>query len=194
MLRAEFTRKCSSCDAKVILMPRVIVIGGSPGSGKSTLARGLRSALQAVWVDFGRLREFHLKLDWSNQSMAEESMTFENLIWILRNYLRHGYENVIVDDLRDERLRQIPDALAEADFQIVTLIVSDEEELRRRIVARSEGWTNCDLAVEWNRAVIGRAVVTGERKIDTAGKSAEMVLVEALSALGGEGRVAAPRN
>ena len=58
---------------------RVIVIGGAPGTGKSTLARALRNLLNAPWIEFGRLREFHLKPDWSDQSEAEESMAFENL-------------------------------------------------------------------------------------------------------------------
>jgi predicted kinase len=161
-------------------MPRVIVIGGSPGSGKSTLARGLRSAFASPWVDSGCLREFHLRPDWSDQSPAEEFLTFENLIAILGNYVRHGYRNVIVDDLRDDRIRQIPDALAEIDFRIITLTVSDENELRTRIVDRNDGWQNCDAAVVWNRQVIDRPAVVRESKIDTSAKSVAAVLAEAL--------------
>jgi predicted kinase len=164
-------------------VPRVIVIGGSPGAGKSTLARGLQSELGAAWVDFGRLREFHLKPDWSNQSAAEESLTFDNLISILRNYVAHGWAYIIVDDLRDERIRQIPKALTGIDFRILTLTVQSETELRRRIVERNDGWKNCDAAIAWNHSVIIRALVEREHRIETFTKSQSQVLAEALAAL-----------
>jgi chloramphenicol 3-O-phosphotransferase len=163
--------------------PPVIVIGGAPGSGKSTLARGLRAAFPSPWVDFGRLRAFHLRPDWSDQSPAEELLTFENLIAILGNYARHGYRNVLVDDLRDERIRQIPDALAGIDFRIITLTLSDENELRTRIVERNDGWRNCDAAVVWNRQVIDRPAVVRESKIDTSAQSVAAVLADALALL-----------
>src|SRR4029077_933917 len=118
--------------------------GGAPGCGKSTLAMQLRSALRGPWIDFGRLREFHLDRDWSNQSADEETMTFENLQSIIRNYVRHGYHNIIVDDLQDHRIRQLPHILHDVRFQIMTLIVSDPSELRRRIVSRNDGWKDAD--------------------------------------------------
>ena len=72
-------------------MPESIVIGGAPGCGKSTLAAQLRALLRGPWIDFGRLRKFHLERDWSNEGHEEEAMTFENLSSIIRNYIRHGY-------------------------------------------------------------------------------------------------------
>jgi predicted kinase len=165
-------------------MPRIIIIGGAPGSGKSTLARGLRASLGAVWVDFGRLREFHLRPDWSDQSAAEESMTFENLTMILRNSVRHGYPFAIVEDLRDARVCQIPNVLADLDFQIITLVVGDENELRRRIVARNDGWRDADGAVEWNRAILARPLMSRESLIEAASKPEGQILAEALHVLG----------
>src|SRR3954467_13070947 len=146
-------------------MPELIVIGGAPGSGKSTLAAGLRALLRGPWIDFGRLREFHLERDWSNQSPEEELMTFENLLGIIRNYVRHGYTNIIVDDLRDHRIQQIPSALHDVPLQILTLVVSNASELKRRIISRNDGWRDPDAAVEWNQSVIDRACVERERKI-----------------------------
>jgi adenylate kinase family enzyme len=87
---------------------RLIVIGGAPGSGKSTLAAQLRDLLRGPWIDFGKLREFHLERDWSNQSDEEEAMAFENLVGIIRNYVRHGYRNIIVEDFQDRRVQQVP--------------------------------------------------------------------------------------
>jgi predicted kinase len=164
-------------------MPRVIVIGGSPGSGKSTLARGLQSSLDAVWIDFGRLREFHLKPDWSNQGPEEEALTFENLISIVRNYVAHGWANIIVDDLRDARVRQIPQVLSGVHFCILTLTVCNEAELRLRITQRNDGWKDGDGAIAWNRLIIGRPAVAGERMIETSSKSEAQILTEALAVL-----------
>src|SRR5688500_6795109 len=120
-------------------MPGLIVIGGSPGAGKSTLAAHLRAQLGGPWIDFGRLREFHLNADWSDQSAAEEQMTFENLVYIIRNYLQHGYSSIIVDDLRDHRIQQIPAVLADTDFRILTLVTQDDDELSARITTRNDG-------------------------------------------------------
>lgn len=164
-------------------MPELIVIGGSPGCGKSTLAVQLGAVLGGPSIDFGKLREFHLKRDWSNQSLAEETMTFENLLSVIRNYVRHGYRNIVVDDLQDERVQQIPRALQDVNFQIVTLVVSDASELRRRITSRDDGWKDAEAAVAWNQRVIDRSCVAREQKIDVTSKPPNLVLAEVLQAL-----------
>ena len=166
-------------------MPDVIVIGGAPGSGKSTLAEGLKAELRGPWIDFGRLREFHLERDWSDEGPDEEAMTFENLVFIIRNYVDKGYRNVLVDDLKDFRIQQAPAVLTELDLRIVTLVVSDDDELRRRVRARNDGWKDAERAVKWNRAVIERPAVQGEHKIDTVGHSPGEVVTAALESIRG---------
>src|SRR5215213_9952021 len=146
-------------------MLELIVIGGAPGCGKSTLAMQLRSVLRGPWIDFGKLREFHLEPDWSNQSTDEESISFENLQGIIRNYVRHGYRNIVVDDLQEHRIQQVPQVLHDVAFQIVTLVVSDPSELRRRIVSRNAGWKDAGAAIAWNQSVNDRACVDREQKI-----------------------------
>lgn len=164
-------------------MPDVIVIGGAPGSGKSTLAAGLKADLRGPWIDFGRLREFHLERDWSDEGPDEEAMTFANLVFILRNYIDNGYRNVLVDDLRDFRIQQAPAVLADLDLRIVTLVVSDDDELRRRILVRNDGWNDAERAVKWNHAVIERYRVEGEHRIDTAGRLPGEVAAAALEVI-----------
>jgi broad-specificity NMP kinase len=165
-------------------MPELIVIGGAPGCGKSTLATQLRALLRGPWIDFGRLREFHLERDWSNQSYEEETMTFENVVSIIRNYVRHGYQNIIVDDLRDDRIQQVPGVLHDVSLRIITLVVSDPAELRRRITIRNDGWKDAEAAVVWNQRVLQRACVAHECKMDVMNKSPSAVLDEVLSELG----------
>jgi broad-specificity NMP kinase len=160
--------------------PQLLVVAGAPGTGKSTLASALREHLKAPWIDFGRLREFHLERDWSNQSPMELEMSFENMLSLVRNYARHGYQRIIVDDLRDELVQAVPDALDEVRVCIVTLILGDAPELRRRIETRRDGWKDADAAIRCNQCVIERAAVRGERKIDVTGKPPAQVLEEAL--------------
>jgi broad-specificity NMP kinase len=164
-------------------MPGLIVIGGAPGCGKSTLATQLRALLRGPWIDFGRLREFHLERDWSNESIEEEAMTFENLISMVRNYLRHGYNNILVDDLRDHRIQQISSIMSDAPLHILTLFISNPSLLRRRVMTRNEGWKDAEAAVKWNQDVIERAAGDREYKIDVTTKSPAEVVEEALKIL-----------
>src|SRR5215216_4367864 len=94
----------------------LLVIAGSPGSGKTTVCDCLYAALKSPYIDFGEVRNFHLDCHWSNESPLEEQMSFENLIYILKNYIRYGYKNVILSDLKDFRVRQIPELFAEHNY------------------------------------------------------------------------------
>jgi hypothetical protein len=145
-----------------------IVIAGAPGSGKTTIARMLHARTQSVSIDFGTFREFHLDPQWKKECPREEAMAFENLVFTLRNYRRHGYENVIVTDLKDARVREFPALFPDADLLIATLVVKDDAELARRVLLpeRDSGWRDVEGALAWNRAIIERPAVDGEVKID----------------------------
>ena len=132
--------------------------------GKSTLARMIWERRGCPWIDYGRLREFHLRPDWSNENAEEEAMTFENLICIVQNYWRHGYPEVLVDDLRDHRIVQIASAFPAARVDIVTLTMSD--------------------ASAWNEAVLARPAAAGEVKLDVTNLSPEEVFRRAEAVLG----------
>jgi len=93
-------------------------------------------------------------------------MSFENLLYILRNYIRHGYKNVIVNDLQDFRIREIPRRFKRFDFLILTLVVEDDKELKRRLCGeRDSGYRNVPAALDWNRKLIGRKLLKNEIKI-----------------------------
>jgi dephospho-CoA kinase len=164
-------------------MPALVFIGGSPGSGKTTVSELLHEKFQSVMIDFGTLREFHLDTWWTKQSEKEEQMTFENLIFILKNYIRNGYKNVIVNDLRDFRIEQIPEHFAEDEFLIVTLVVYDDEELRARVLnpTRNSGFRNVEKALAWNRGIIERAAVKNEYKLDNTANNPEKTAQEIIN-------------
>jgi chloramphenicol 3-O-phosphotransferase len=149
-------------------MADFIIIGGAPGSGKTTVSERLRTVLAAPLIDFGSLRVFHLDPTWSNASPTEEAMAFENLLFILQNYARHGYTNVIVNDLRDHRIQQLPTALAGYNFVIVTLVVTDDAVLAGRVrnPERDSGFRDVAAALDWNRDLLQRPPVENEHKLD----------------------------
>ena len=65
-------------------MTDLFVIAGSPGSGKTTVGELLDTKLASPYIDFGCIREFHLDREWKTESLQEEQMSFENLVYTER--------------------------------------------------------------------------------------------------------------
>ena len=164
-------------------MPDLLVIAGAPGSGKTTVSRLLRDKLNSPYIDYGYIREFHLDLEWKNQSAEEEQMSFENLTYIVKNYFRYGWKNVIVTDLRDFRVEQIPEIFAGFNYAIFTLFTKTDEELAERIITRNDGFMNVEAAVEWNKHVQRRNLVANEYRIDNTHRHPEKTTLEILRLL-----------
>lgn len=160
-------REMPSCD--------LLVIAGAPGSGKTTVCDLLYAALQSPYIDFGDVRNFHLDRHWSNQSPKEEQMSFENLIFILKNYVRYGYKNVILNDLKDFRVQQIPEIFAGHNYLIATLITEKDDELATRIRNRNSGFTNVERALNWNKEIQQRLLLAGEYRIDNSYNDAQQM-------------------
>jgi len=101
-------------------------------------------------------------------------MAFENLVFILKNYVRNGYTNVLVTDLREGRIEQVSAIFNDHSYAIVTLVVNDEVELRRRVVdpERDSGFRDIDAAVAWNKRERERDLFVNEHRIDNTGTDA----------------------
>lgn len=159
----------------------LIIVGGSPGSGKSTLCEAIRSVLGCPMIDFGSLREFHLERDWSNQNEKEERIAFENLVFIVRNYFRHGYEHVLVNDFKEPKVLELLEIFEEGSRLLVT-VTADDATIRQRVGARLSGFTNVEAAAAWNQRLRNSKPVPGELRIDTSEHvpdvAASMVLSE----------------
>lgn len=146
----------------------LLIVAGAPGSGKTTIAQLLHAEMGGALVDLGHLRQFHLDDNWSNASSREESMAFENLLYIICNYFRHNYAPVIVTDLQDFRVQEMPVHFRHDDFIIATLVVHDDAELKRRVLIpeRDSGYRDYARSIAWNQAIIDRPAVQNEVKID----------------------------
>ncbi|MBE0698672.1 MAG: hypothetical protein IH586_17275, partial [Anaerolineaceae bacterium] len=84
----------------------ILFIHGAPGVGKSTIAEALHRRLNSPWFEFGWIPEFRQKGEVTLPYEEEEQLSFENLCLVVRNYLRHGFRNIILTDLRDPVMRQ----------------------------------------------------------------------------------------
>jgi predicted kinase len=161
----------------------LIVVGGAPGVGKSTLCAALRARVAPVYMEFSSFRSPHLNARWSDKSPAEEAMAFENLESVVRNYVRHGYRNIVLTDFTDERLASLLDAFADLSLRIVTLVLRDEAELRRRVEERREGYTDVETALAWNEAVRRRPLIRGEVRIVADDASVDRLVELVIDAL-----------
>ncbi len=160
------------------MSPNLIFIGGSPGTGKTTVCKLLRKKLNSPYIDFGWLREFHLDREWKNANEEEEQMSFENLVYILNNYLKNGYKSVIVTDLLEKRIAHVHELFKPDEYKIITLVVSEDEELKRRVLepTRDSGYRNYEEAIAWNRREMTRDLFPNETRIDTKTLSPDAVV------------------
>ena len=150
---------------------KIIILAGAPGTGKTTLSTKLQQHLpDSARVELSWIRGFHLDNTWSQASDVEEQMSFDNLVYILNNYITHAYPYVIVSDLLDHRVREIPQLFDRTNFLIFTLVVHDEAELTRRVLddTRDSGYRNVQAALAWNRQIMSRNTILNEYTIDNS--------------------------
>jgi hypothetical protein len=158
-----------------------IFVAGSPGSGKSTVCALLWQRLASPYLEFGHFRQMHLDNTWSNASPLEEQMAFENLLFTLKNYIHYGYKNVIVTDLEEYRVQQLPELFPKSNYLIATLYVSTYAALKARVLnpERDSGYRNYQAAWAWNVGVQERATLRNEYKLDNSAEQPDGV-VEAI--------------
>ena len=156
-------------------MYNFIFILGAQGSGKTTLARLLKEKLMSVHIDYDWIRDFHLDKDWKNASDTEGKMSFENLAFILKNYARHNYKNVIVSGFVEEDIKRILDELKDYKNIVVTLCLNNDEVLKQRVLTefRDSGFRDFKLSIEFNKKLRDELNFPDEHKIDNTNQTPE---------------------
>lgn len=156
-------------------MYNFIFILGAQGSGKTTLARLLKEKLNSVHIDYDWIRDFHLGKEWKNASEAEEKMSFENLIFLLKNYAKHNYSNVIVGSFTEENIRRILEELKDNKNIVITLYLSDDEILKQRVLTESRdgGFKDFEQSIQFNKKLRDELNYPNEHKIDNTNQTPE---------------------
>lgn len=167
-------------------MTDLIIIAGAPGSGKSTVGKILRDKLRSPFIELWMLREMHLDENWTAANTTEERMSVEHLIYLIRNYQKHGYRPVVVTDLKDEGVEELVKTFhPNITLKIFTLYVSDESELTRRIMdeTRTSGYRRVTEALQRNRTISERPRYVNEYIIDNTNLSIEETVSTVISLL-----------
>ena len=161
-------------------MTDFIFIHGAPGTGKSSLAWALQAKFQSPCFEFGWIPEFRIKRNSTISYEEEEGLAFENLTLVVKNYVRHGFGNIIITDLRDHIVQQIPDVFEGHTYVLVSLWMDDEEVLKSRVLdlSRSSGYRDWQAAFALNQEIVNRPLMQNEIRFDSARNSVDQLVEE----------------
>lgn len=156
-------------------MYNFIFLLGAQGSGKTTIARLLKEKLQSPHIDYDWIRGFHLNKDWSNISDKEVKMSFENLVFLLKNYKKHNFENVIVGGFTEQDIEKILDEFKDDKCIVVTLFLTDEDILKQRVLTelRDSGFRDFEKSIQFNKKLKEELKFPNEHKIDNTNQTPE---------------------
>jgi len=148
----------------------IIIIHGAPGSGKSTTAKMLHEKLRSPWFEFGWIPEFrnlnpHTEISWEQ----ETEISFENLVLVVKNYIHHGFKNIIITDINfDSQILKLSEVFDGFDYKLFTLY-ADDETLKTRILTRDNGNTfkDWESSLESNKLLASRPLLENESRICT---------------------------
>ena len=114
--------------------------------------------------------EFRTRNNSTITYVEEEGLAFENLSLVLRNYVRHGFDRIIVTDLRDPILRQVPRRFSRYQYILITLWIADDQVLKNRVLdeTRSSGYRDWKEALQLNRAIRARKLMKNEVRFDSS--------------------------
>lgn len=157
-----------------------IFIIGASGVGKSTLAKGLFDHYQGALAEMSAVPEFGVPAN-VDPGLFEERVCWECCVAQLKKFHELGVRNIISGDFDDLRTADIPIVFRGFDFITLKLLCSDEAEHRRRMENRGQGLIDLRLLEESAKKISRRPLLAGEHAIDTAGKSPDEVLREAVA-------------
>ncbi|NLZ45228.1 MAG: hypothetical protein GX896_00890 [Clostridiales bacterium] len=163
-----------------------IIIGGSPGNGKTTIATHLHKRLHSPWFEFGWIPEFNNLNPHTKISMSkEELISFENLVMVCKNYKRHGFKNIILTDLVDKRMMDIPIVFNNNTFVIISLYSENNSVIKHRILNRDNGnqYKDYEASIATNEIVKNRALLPNEYRIRTDNQTPDEITDKVISVI-----------
>jgi len=167
-------------------MKDYIFLIGAQGVGKTTIARLLKDILISPHIDFDWIRDFHLNKEWGNYSDKEWEMSLENLTFILKNYKKHHFHNVITSGFTEKDIGELIEVFKEDNFVIITLYLTDDNELKNRVLneSRDSGFRDYESSIKFNKKLRYEVNYLSEYKINNTYQTPEETvekIVELLS-------------
>jgi len=168
-------------------MPKytIIIIAGAPGAGKSSVALALQKKLASPCFEFGWIPEFRQKGAKSISYQEEEGIAFENLVLVTKNYVKHGFDHIILTDLEDKRIFELYQNFKKEKYILFTLTVNDDTILKARIMnkTRTSQYRDVKSALKINKEILARPLLPKEKRIDTTKNSISKIVSEIMSNL-----------
>jgi len=161
----------------------ILVIHGSPGCGKTTICKNLHEILKSPWFEFGWIPEFtHLNPHTKILPKKEEQLVFENLILVAKNYIQHCFENILLSDLQDIRMLDIPTIFAQNSYAIITLYSECDATIKRRILERDSGnaYKNFKQAATINGMIKSRKRLPNEYRLRCDNQTVDEITAQVL--------------
>lgn len=163
-----------------------IFILGAQDSGKTTTAKLLKEKLDSPYLDLDWIRGIHLNSDWSNMSKDEEKMSIENFIFLLKNYVKYNYKNILVCGFTPENVEQIiNNELKEYKSIVITLTLNDDQVLKSRVLneTRDSGFRDYEESIKFNKQLRDELHFPNEYKIDNTNQTPTETIEEIESIL-----------
>lgn len=156
----------------------IIVIAGAPGTGKSSVAALLQKKFSSPCFEFGWIPEFRQKGNKTILYQEEEGIAFENLVLVAKNYVKHGFSNIIITDLEDKRIIELHRHFKKQNYVLFTLTVNEDKILKSRVMneTRSSKYRDYKTALSINREILARPLLPKEVRIDTTKMSIPKVV------------------
>lgn len=164
----------------------IILINGAQGSGKTTHTKLLKEVLDSPSIELDHLRGMHLNEAWSNSNKREAEMAFENMVFMLKNYLKHSYKNVIVTSINPEMIKRFPTLFKNKKFILITLVLNDDEVLKKRVLGeRDSGFKDYKESILYNKQLKKQKPLPFEVRIDCTLQTVKETHLEILKIVNG---------
>lgn len=164
-------------------MKEFIFLNGPTGVGKTTLAKKLHHHYQGVYIEQHMIPDFYPFLEDEDQAaLLEEKACWEAMLAMAWRFHELNFKSIIILDYDDIRAREIPIIFQGHAFICLKLISSDFEQNKQQMVHREPpGLMYLETMARGTKKIMQRDLLPNERLIDIAGKTPEIVFLEAIS-------------